>query len=244
MIAASALALSMTFVAVLVGAATQSIVGFGMNLVAVPVALLAGADELVPAALLVVLVVQAATLAFGEGNRAEWGVLTWFLPVRFVGTFVGVVATASLSGDTTIVVICVLVLAGVLGSVRGWRVPSTRTAYMATGFVSGFSNVISSIGGPALAIAMTDREPAVQRATQGWSAMLGSLLSIALLAGADRFAVADLGRGAALIPAALLGSAAVRPIRHRLPTADALRPWVWSVATVGSIVVIVRTLVT
>lgn len=244
MLAVGVTALAVTFVAVLVGSATQSIVGFGMNLVAVPAALLVGADDLVPGALIVALTVQAATLAVGEGNRADWRLLGWFLPVRVVGTAAGVAAVSSLSGDTTILVICALVLLAIGTSARGWRVPLRPGSYMAAGFASGFSNVISSIGGPPLAIVLTDHDPPAQRSTQGWSAMLGSVMSITMLAAVGRFGLADVGRGLVLIPAALAGSVVVRPIRHRLPTAASLRPWVYAVAVLGCVTVAIRTLVT
>jgi uncharacterized membrane protein YfcA len=230
-------------IAVFVGSATQSIVGFGMNLIAVPVVLLIGAEELVPGPLIVCLFVQAWTLVIGEHEHAHRELLRWFLPVRVVGTVAGLGVAVALSGDATSIVICVLVLGAVALSMSGWRVPARPGPWMATGFASGFSNVLSSIGGPPLSLAMADDAPPVQRATQGWSAIFGSLMSMVILGLAHRFGVVDIRRGLVLVPMALAGSYVIRPLRRHLPTADTLRPFVWTVAVVGSLATIGRAIV-
>jgi uncharacterized protein len=227
----------------LVGAGVQSIVGFGMNLIAVPVLLVAGYSEFVPGPLIVVLFFQALTMGWGEREDVQWPLLSWFLPVRFIGTFVGVEVARRVDQSTATVVICVLVLLAVGLSMGGVRVPSRPTAWMATGAASGFSNALSSIGGPPLALAMADYPPAAQRATQGLSAVVGSLMSVALLARVDKLHADDIVLGLTLIPAALLGSWVVRPLRPRLPTSAAMRPWVWTVAIVGSVAALARALV-
>lgn len=230
--------------AVLVGASTQSIVGFGMNLVAVPIVLLVGAGELVPGALLVALFLQSWTLVIGERSHADWRLLRWFLPVRVAGTAVGLGVAVWSSGDAVVIVICALVLAAVGLSIGGWRVPARPVPWMATGFASGFSNVLSSIGGPPMSLAMTDHPPATQRATQGWSAAFGSAMSMAMLAAADRFGTHDITRGLLLVPVAVAGSYGVRPLRRHLPTAESLRPAVWTVSILGSLATIARTVLT
>jgi uncharacterized protein len=227
-------------IAVFVGSATQSIVGFGMNLIAVPVVLLIGAEELVPGPLIVALFLQAWTLVVGEHEHAHWGLLRWFLPVRVVGTVAGLGVATAMSGDATTVVICVLVLGAVVLSMSGWRVPSRPGPWMATGFASGFSNVLSSIGGPPLSLAMADDPPPVQRSTQGWSAIFGSAMSMITLGLAHRFGVVDIRRGLLLVPVAVAGSYVIRPLRRHLPNADMLRPFVWTVAVVGSLATIGR----
>lgn len=229
-------------VAVLIGSAAQSVVGFGLNLIAVPVLLFAGADRFVPGPLIVVLLLQAWTLVQGEGRQADWQLLRWFLPVRVVGTAAGLVVAANLRSDALIVLICILVIAAVGLSMSGWRIRSGPTSWSVTGFASGFGNVISSIGGPPLALALTDHPPAAQRTTQGWSAIFGSAMSIAMLWATNKFNMTDVAIGLVLVPTALLGSFAIRPIRSRLPTADALRPWVWGIAIGGSVATIARTL--
>jgi hypothetical protein len=236
--------LSIACLAVLAGSATQSIVGFGMNLIAVPIALFIGADELVPGALLVALFLQSWTLALGERSHADWRLLRWFLPVRVVGTVAGVGVAVWLSGDAIVVVICALILAAVALSIGGWRVPARPGPWMATGFASGFSNVLSSIGGPPMSLAMTEHSPAAQRATQGWSAIFGSMMSMLMLTAAGRFGTVDIGRGLLLVPLAVAGSYGVRPIRRTLPTAASLRPVVWIVSTVGSVATIARVILT
>jgi uncharacterized protein len=227
----------------LVGAGVQSIVGFGMNLIAVPILLVVGYNSFVPGPLIVALVFQALTLGLGERHHAQWKLLGWFLPARLVGTFIGVELATRVDQSTATVVICSLVLLAVVASMSGVRVPSTRPAWMVTGAASGFSNVLSSIGGPPLALALADYPPPAQRATQGWSAMVGSVMSITLLSRAGKFHGHDLTLGMSLAPAALIGSFMVRPLRSRLPTSDALRPWVWAVAIVGSVAAIARALV-
>jgi uncharacterized protein len=230
-------------VALLVGASVQSIVGFGMNLISVPFLLLVGRGELVPAPLIAVLFVQALVLGLGEVSDADWALLTWFLPVRLVGTGVGILVGGAVAATTSTVIICVLVLAGVGLSMSGWRVPANPVGWGATGWFSGFSNALSSIGGPPLALAMTDHSPAAQRATQGWSAAVGSVMSMTLLSFDGRFDGSDIRAGALLVPAALLGTFAVRPLRPRLPTPESMRPWVWGVAIIGSVAALVRVVV-
>jgi uncharacterized protein len=227
-------------VVVTFGSFVQSVAGFGMNLLAVPVLLLAGAEELVPGALLVVLFSQSLSMALRERGQADWNVLRWFLPVRVLGTISGVFVATRLSGDGTTYLTCALVLAATLLSMAGWRVPATPGPWMATGFASGFSNVISSIGGPPLALALVDHTPPAHRATQGWSGMFGSVMSVSLLALAGDFEISNLWWGIGLIPTIVVGSTLGGFARQRLPTADSLRPWVWTIAIVGSLAAIAR----
>lgn len=229
-------------IALMLGSAVQSVAGFGMNLLAVPVLLLVGANDLVPAALLVVLVFQSLGMAVRDRGHPDTRLLTWFLPVRLVGTAVGAFLSSHLSSDATVILICSLVLVAVAMSVRGWRVRPTPISWMATGFASGFSNVLSSIGGPPLALAMVDHSPKAQRATQGWSGMVGSIMSLSLLAAAGNLDGHGMAWGFALIPAIVIGSTLGGFARARLTTAESLRPVVWTVAVVGSIAAMARTL--
>jgi uncharacterized protein len=225
------------------GSAVQTVVGFGMALIAVPVVLAVGIEGFVPAPFLVVLLVQAVTLGFGEKDHADVHLLSWFVPARIVGTIGGTVVAASVSTRTVTVIVGVLVLLAVGLSWRGVRIPYTPPSFLGTGAASGFSNVLSSIGGPPLALTVQDREPAVQRATQGFSAMFGSLFSIASLTVAGRFDRHDLAVGALLIPSALVGTVLGNPLRRHVPDAAALRPWLWGVAVGGSLAAIVRAVV-
>jgi uncharacterized protein len=231
-------------IALTVGSAVQTVIGFGMALIAVPIVLAVGADGFVPGVFLVVLMAQAITLGLGERRDADVHLLSWFIPARVVGTIAGTAVAASVTKDAATVIVGALVLAAVAMSWRGLRVPYVPAGFLGAGVASGFSNVLSSIGGPPLALTMQDRPPPVQRATQGFSAMFGSVFSMVSLAVAGRFGGHDLAIGLLLIPAALVGTLLGNPLRRHVHDANALRPWLWTVAVGGSVAAVIRVLAT
>jgi uncharacterized protein len=114
--------LVVAMVALFVGAGVQSIVGFGMNLIAVPFILLAGGQRLVPAPLIVVLLAQSMLMGLGDRGAADWKLLRWFLPVRVFGTIGGSYAATRLKPDGVTIVVGILVIVAVAVTARGWRV--------------------------------------------------------------------------------------------------------------------------
>jgi uncharacterized protein len=232
--------LAVAMVALFFGAGVQSIVGFGMNLIAVPFILVAGGQRLVPGPLIVVLLAQSVLMGLGDRGATDWALLRWFLPVRVLGTIAGSYAATRLRPEGVTIVVGTVVIVSVAITARGWRVPPRPGAWGATGFVSGFSNVMSAIGGPPLAMALVDHKPQAVRATQSWSALLGGAMSIITLAFRHRFQAADVTLGLALIPAGIAGWALSRPLVSRYPTPERIRPIVYAVAVVGSLMAIVR----
>jgi uncharacterized membrane protein YfcA len=111
-------ALALAIVAV--GAAVQGSVGFGANLLAVPVLALLEPESL-PTTLTLVIIPLAAVMARRERHGVDWAGVGWLMAGRLPGTVLGALVVASVAGDT----ISVLAGSGVLLAV-GMSVLSTR----------------------------------------------------------------------------------------------------------------------
>lgn len=226
--------------ALLVGATVQSLVGLGLGLVAAPVVALVDPELLPEVTLWLACTYPAVTLAT-ERSGIDWGGLAWSMPTRVVGTVVGVVAVASLSGRLLGVVVALMVLAAVLLTWRAVRIPLNRGTLVAAGFVSGLSGTTTSIGGPPLAILYQHRPPQQIRTTMAVYFMGGAALSLVGLGIAGELGVHRFLLALALSPILPLGALLGTRLRPRLPEAR-VRPAVLVVCAASSLVLLGRTL--
>src|SRR6185295_6791200 len=107
----------MVLAATVVAASTvQGVVGFGSNLLAVPVVALIVPSAL-PGAMVIPGVPMAVAMALAERDHVDWRGSRYLVLGRLPGTLVGVGVVAAVSSDTLAVLIGVVVLLGVALSV-------------------------------------------------------------------------------------------------------------------------------
>ncbi|HET8618735.1 MAG TPA: sulfite exporter TauE/SafE family protein, partial [Acidimicrobiales bacterium] len=146
------------------GATVQGTLGFGANLLAVPVvALLEPAA--VPATTAIIVFPLAAGMTVAERHHVDWRGVGWLLLGRLPGTVIGVAVVALVAPATLSVLTGLAVLVAVAVSVARATVPVTRPTTVAAGVASGAMGTATSIGGPPLALLYQHHEGPVLRST-------------------------------------------------------------------------------
>src|SRR5262245_60672651 len=167
--------------AVTAGASVQATIGFGANLVAVPV-LAVIEPGAVPAATTMLALPLALTMAFREHDHVDWPGVGWLMAGRLPGTVLGALIVAVVATDTLSVVTGVSVLVAVALSAASATIPITPATTTATGLVSGTMGTATSIGGPPLALLYQHHEGRVLRSTLAVTFGTGTVISLAALA--------------------------------------------------------------
>jgi uncharacterized membrane protein YfcA len=191
--------------------AVQGVVGFGLNLLAVPVLLLLD-PSFVPGPALVAgltLSLLVAGREFGSVDRR----LGWSFLGLLPGTALGLVLLAAVPQDALGIPLGLLVLVAVGLSLLRWRPTPTPPALLVAGVASGFLATAASIGGPPMALIYARSEGARLRSTLSVFFVAVALVSIAALAAAGRFGLDDLRVSAAFLPGVVAGFLLSGPLR-------------------------------
>lgn len=230
--------LAISLAAVLVGAIVQGSVGFGLNLVAVPVVAV-----IEPAALPATLVLVALPLALGmvlrEHDAVDRAGLAWMLLGRVPGTVLGAWVVTALPDDGLSVAIGVVVLVAVATSLLVPPVSVRPSTAVTAGLASGAMGTATSIGGPPIALLYQHHDGPVLRSTSAAMFTAGTALSIAALAVAGQVTRDHLLLALALVPGVVVGSVVAQRLQGRLD-ARWLRPAVLIFAVLAAIVTVQR----
>lgn len=234
----SALEFGLVALAVGVGALVQGSIGFGSNLVAVPVLALANPDAL-PATLTLVVIPLVIVMAVREHHAVDRAGVTWITIGRVPGTALGAWVVAVVSGATLSVLLGGGVLVAVGLTAFSGPVPVNRLSTTTAGFASGVMGTATSIGGPPMALLYQHHEGAVLRSTLAVAFAFGTALSIAGLLVGGVIHLWHVALAAALLPALLMGLALSRFVVGRVE-GGLLRPSVLAFAAATAVLAIVR----
>jgi uncharacterized membrane protein YfcA len=227
-------------IATIAGATIQGAIGFGMNLVTVPVLALA-LPEALPVAVIVLGFGIAISMLRHEHHALDRAGIGWILVGRIPGTVCGalIVATVSISVLQGVVAVVVLVL--VAASLLVPPLPVTRGTQLTAGAVSGVTGTAAGIGGPPLALLYQHHPGPTIRSTLAAAFLFGTVLSFVTLALVGEAGVDQLLLGVGLTPLALLGSVAGRRFHDQLDRGW-LRPSVLIFAAIAAATVLVDAL--
>ncbi len=227
-------------VAVLVGATVQGGIGFGMNLVVVPVLALVEPAALPGAAVLLGLP-MSITMLRHEPHHIDRRGFTWIILGRVPGTLLGAWIVTAVSALTLSAIAGGAVLVAVAISVAGMHVQIRRRSCVVAGAASGVMNTTAGIGGPPVALLYQHEEGPVVRSTLAAVFFVGTVMSIAVLARNGALPWWHVRLGLVLAPAAVVGAIVSRPLK---PVLDAgwLRPAVLAFAATSALVTIVNAL--
>ncbi|MGH9031973.1 MAG: TSUP family transporter [Acidimicrobiia bacterium] len=234
----SALEFALVALAVATGAFVQGSIGFGSNLVGVPVLALANPEAL-PATLSLVVVPLVFVMAIRERHAVDRPGVTWITIGRVPGTVLGAWVVAIVSASTLSVLLGSGVLIAVGMSAFTGPVAVNRTTTTSAGFASGAMGTATAIGGPPLALLYQHHEGAVLRSTLAVAFAIGSVLSIAGLLAGGVIDLWHVALAAALLPPLGLGLALSRFAIGRLD-GGWLRPAVLAFSGATAVVAIVR----
>lgn len=188
-----------------VAAFVQGTVGMGFALLVVPVCGLV-APELVPVALLVLMLPLNGYVAWRERSHLDLRGAGWITAGCTVGALLGLWILATLTrGHLNLLIGGSTVLAG-LASLGLPAFEPGRKALLAAGVATGVTETATGIGGPPLALVYQHRRAPVLRSTLALCFAAGELISLTLygLMGLLSFRVA--GTAAALLPFLALGA--------------------------------------
>jgi uncharacterized protein len=223
--------------ATLAGATIQGSIGFGMNLVTVPVLAL-----VLPRSLPVTVVFLGVPISIAmlrhEHRSLDRNGLTWIIIGRVPGTIVGAWTVATASVAVRQGLIGAFVLGFVVASLAVPPIPVDPRTQLAAGAVSGVTGTAAGIGGPPIALLYQHHAGPAMRSTLAASFFFGTLLSLTTLGIAGEVGWAQLLLGAGLAPIVVIGSYASRRF-HDVLDRGWMRPAVLVFAAVSACVVIV-----
>lgn len=226
-------------VAVTFGAALQGAVGLGLGVAAAPLLAL-WAPRLVPGPLLAGAAVLSLLLALREHRAMDLHGLGWALVGRMGGSVLGALAVAALPRPWLDVTLGVLLVLCVVLSLGPWHLEPKRGSLLGMGALSGLTGTAASVGGPPMAV-LYQRSPGPRlRATLNGYFLVGTTISLLLLAVVGRFGTTEIRHTAtSVLPGVLAGfllSGPARPLLDR----RGLRPAVLVVSAAAAVLVALR----
>ena len=196
-------------IATIVGATIQGSIGFGMNLVTVPMLALVLPESLPVAVVLLGIPISIAMLRHEHRSLDRTG-LGWIIGGRVPGTVLGAWVVATVTTATLQGLIGGFVLLFVLASIVSPPIPVRPGTQVAAGAASGVTGTAAGIGGPPIALLYQHHPGPQMRSTLAASFFFGTLLSITTLAIARQVSWDQVALGIGLAPLVVAGSYAGR----------------------------------
>jgi uncharacterized membrane protein YfcA len=226
------------FAFALAGAAIQGSIGYGLNLVVVPVTA-AVAPAALPAALIIMALPMTAGSALLEYRHIDRSAVLWLSVGRLPGVVLGAWVVTALTAEMLAVVTGGIVVVAAAMSVASPDIRISRTSSSVAGLVAGVMGTASSIGGPPIAILLQHQSGPVLRSTTGAAFLIGILMSLAALIVAGEVEPHHWVLGLGLTPAIALGLYLSRFTHARLDDGW-LRPCVLGFAGLSGMGVLLR----
>ncbi len=206
--------------AVALGAAIQGSVGFGMNLVALPL-LMALDGRLVPAPLLIAHLVLVTCLSTIEWRQIDRTILIPAVIGAIPGTVLGLLAITLMSRDVFVAFTAAVLIGGIAATALRVRVPRTPLIVGVVGAVCGLCGTTTSVNGPPLGMIMIGGSHlAAIRSTPALFLLLSTVFSLAALYLGGKLSSATITLAASLVPGTLIGLGiskfVIRALGHRI----------------------------
>lgn len=226
--------------ALAVGAAVQSAVGFGMAVVAAPFVVLIE-PALMPGSILVCGFFLPLWEVLRNERDLDMRMLASAYGMRLLLTPLGAALVVWAGTREIALIVGIMILLVVAVSLTPLTVRATVPNALVAGAVTGVAGTAASIGGPFFAMVLQHERPARIRSTLAAFFVLGSLTSLAGLALAGELDRTQVGAGLIWVPFLALGVWLGRPLR-RAVSEERMRHAVLTFCTVASLVVIARAL--
>ncbi|MGL5361201.1 MAG: sulfite exporter TauE/SafE family protein, partial [Shewanella sp.] len=215
--------LALASVIVFLGALTQSLIGFGLAVVASPLLYLVD-PQLVPAPVIAMgFAIALLTLVrekcrVGERNFLAFNGLQYALIGRVPGGFIG--ASLLLHAPQAILglAIAAIVLIAVVLSWHRVSLPVTKITLFGAGVVSGIFGNIAAIGGPPMAILLAGKEAAEFRSALSTFFIFSSAIALVILGVTGLLELKHLWLSLMLLPSVLLGYVVAGKLVGRIDT--------------------------
>jgi uncharacterized membrane protein YfcA len=228
----------LTTVVMSVGAALHGSVGIGLALVAAPLLLLID-PTFVPGPLILAGLFLVLAMALREGRAADRGELIWAVVGCIVGTGAAAVVLTVTSPSAFDLVFGLMLLLAVGLSLVPRTIPVDRRMVFGAGALSGLMGTTTSIGGPPLALVFQKSSAPRLRATMAVYFVAAGTLALGGLAIAGRFWLAEIERGAYLMPGLVLGLLVSNRTRSWLRI-DLVRPAILALCAIAGFAILIR----
>jgi len=186
------------------GALTQSIIGFGLAVVATPLLYLVD-PQLVPAPVIFMGFSISLLTLFREHSALEFNGLQYALLGRIPGGFIGagllIFAPQAILG----LAIAGIVAAAVIFSLMKFNLKVNRKSLFFAGVISGIFGNIAAIGGPPLAILLSGKDAKQFRAALSAFFIFSSTIALAILAITGLLELKHFWLSLMLLPSVVLG---------------------------------------
>lgn len=197
--------LLIVFGAVFLGALVQSLIGFGLAIVAAPI-LYIFTPELVPGSLILMGLLTGSLTARRYIHALEVRDIQSAVLGRVPGSVLGAMLLGIASQRTMGLFMGGSVMFAVLASLSPYRVKVNRKTLFSAGVLSGIMGTTSSIGGPPMALVMQNQSGDRIRANLSAFFVCSSIISLSILAYTGLFGWMQLKYGLLLVPMAFLGN--------------------------------------
>ncbi|MDV3128843.1 sulfite exporter TauE/SafE family protein [Mycobacterium sp. 21AC1] len=226
--------------AIVLGACMQASIGFGMGMLAAPIVAVVD-PGLIPGTLIMLATMVTLMVVVREHQQIDLAGTGWALAGRIPGTVAGALLLTVLPARALGYILAAVVLGGVALTSFGWIPTPHRRNLVLAGATSGVLGTATAIGGPPMALVWQNNTGARLRGTMNGFFLVGSLLSILLLALTGSIDHRTVTMFAMLVPAGLAGYLLSRLVNRHL---DRQRQR-WAaivISALGAVVLIVRQL--
>ena len=197
--------LFLAFGAVFLGALVQSLIGFGLAIVAAPVLYIVTPD-LVPGSLILMAMLTGSLTARRYVHALEVRDIKSAIIGRVPGSILGALLLSIASRRVMGLFMGASVMFAVLASLSSYKIEANRKTLFSAGLLSGIMGTASSIGGPPMALVMQNQTGDRIRANLSAYFVCSSVISLSILSYAGLFGWTQLKYGLMLVPMVVLGN--------------------------------------
>jgi uncharacterized membrane protein YfcA len=216
----------------------QATIGVGFALILAPILAFA-APELLPVALLLLMLPLNAFVGWREREALDWFGSGWITAGRALGTLFGFWILVAVSSATLNLLVGIATLAAALASLLAPAFNPNRSAFIAAGLMTGITETATGIGGPPLALVFQHHAAASLRANVAVCFLIGEMFSLILLAATGRLNLWQIQEAGLLLPALAIGAFASQRVHVGLDQRR-LRLFVLGFAIVSGVALILH----
>ena len=186
------------------GALTQSLIGFGLAIVASPLLYIVD-PELVPAPVIIMGFSISLLTLFRDRGALEFNGLQYALLGRIPGGFIGAGLLIYAPQPVLGLAISGIVAAAVILSLLKFNITVNRKSLFGAGVISGVFGNIAAIGGPPLAILLSGKDARQFRAALSAFFIFSSMIALVILAITGLLNIKHFWLSLLLLPSVILG---------------------------------------
>ena len=198
-------------VVIAMGAVLQAATGMGTGILIVP--LLALIDlKLVPGPAVMASMALSLPMAWRGRRHIAYGDLKPLMAGLLAGCAVGALGLASIPAERVGIAFAVVIIATVVVTSVGVRLPFNRRSLVSVGVIAGVMGASSGVGAPPIALLYQHREGPELRPTLAFVYAASSVIILVFLTAVGRFGHQDTSLALLLVPGYVVGYLLATPL--------------------------------